>query len=147
MDETNHSPNPQIRHETTDVNVWAVGKFAIGLCVVTVISVVLLFGLLRFFQARDESAMAPVVEPVKVFPEPRLQKTPIPDLREFHAEEDKLLTGYGWVDQQKGVVRIPVSLAIDVLAKKGLPSRPAPVAPAAVPAETPKEAGHEEHKK
>jgi hypothetical protein len=125
MDETNHSPNPQIRHETTDVNVWAVGKFAIGLCVVTLASVVLLFMLLKFFQGREETAMAPVVEQTKVFPQPQLQKTPIIDLRAIHAEEDKLLTSYGWVDQPKGVVRIPVSLAIDVLARKGLPSRPA----------------------
>ena len=133
MDETNHSPNPQIRHETTDVNVWAVGKFAIGLVVVTVVSVVLLFMLLRFFQGREETATAPSVEPTKVFPQPQLQKTPILDLRAIRAEEDKLLTGYAWVDQPKGVVRIPVSLAIDVLAKKGLPSRPA-AAPAAAPA-------------
>ena len=147
MDETNHSPNPQIRHETTDVNVWAVGKFAIGLVVVTVISIVLLFGLLKFFQAREETAMAPVVEPTKVFPQPQLQKTPILDLRAIHAEEDKLLNGYGWVDQPKGVVRIPVSLAIDVLAKRGLPSRPAVAAAPAAPAEAPKESSHEEPKK
>jgi len=147
MDETNHSPNPQIRHETTDVNVWAVGKFAIGLCVVTIVSVVMLFMLLKFFQAREETATAPVVEPTKVFPEPQLQKTPILDLRAVRAEEDKLLTGYGWVDQPKGVVRIPVSLAIDVLAKKGLPSRPAAVAAApAAPVEHPA-APHEEAKK
>ena len=149
MDETNHSPNPQIRHETTDVNVWAVGKFAIGLVAVTLISIVLLFGLLKFFQAREETAMAPVVEPTKVFPQPQLQKTPILDLRAIHAEEDKLLNGYGWVDQPKGVVRIPVSLAIDVLAKKGLPSRPVPAAAPAAPAapvEAPKGTAHEEHK-
>ena len=95
MDETNHSPNPQIRHETTDVNVWAVGKFAIGLCVVTIVSVVMLFMLLKFFQGREETAKAPIVEPTKVFPEPQLQKTPILDLRAIRAEEDKLLNGYG----------------------------------------------------
>jgi len=91
--------------------------------------------------------MAPVVEPTKVFPQPQLQKTPILDLRAIHAEEDKLLTGYGWVDQPKGVVRIPVSLAIDVLAKRGLPSRPAVAAAPAAPAEAPKESSHEEPKK
>jgi len=43
MDENKH---PHIGHETTDVNVWAVGKFAIGLVVVCVVSIALLFGLL-----------------------------------------------------------------------------------------------------
>ena len=120
MDETNR--NPQIRHETTDVNVWAVGKFAIGLVAVTVISVVLLFGLLRFFQSREDTSVANTVEPTKLFPEPQLQKTPILDLKAIRAEEDKQLSGYAWVDEKKGVVRIPVDLAIEVLAKRGLPS-------------------------
>src|SRR3954454_9142366 len=119
MDETNHhSRNPQIRHETTDVNVWAVGKFAIGLVIVTAVSVVMLFMLMRFFQSREETATSPTPEPAKTFPEPRLQKTPVLDLGAFRAEEEKLLNGYAWVDQQKGLVRIPVNLAIDVLAKR-----------------------------
>jgi cysteine synthase len=150
MDETNHSPNPRIRHETTDINVWAVGKFAIGLVVVMVISVGLLFGLLKFFQSREATAMVTPVDPAKVFPQPQLQKTPILDLRAIRAEEDKLLTGYGWVDPQKGLVRIPVSVAIDVLAKRGLPARPATAAATAAsedPTGSSHMAPHEEPKK
>ena len=120
MDENKH---PHIGHETTDVNVWAVGKFAIGLVVVCVVSIGLLFGLLKFFQSREETSVANTVEPTKLFPEPQLQKTPIPDLKAIRAEEDKLLSGYAWVDQPKGVVRIPVDRAIEVLAQRGLPTR------------------------
>jgi hypothetical protein len=120
MDENKH---PHIGHETTDVNVWAVGKFAIGLVVVCVVSIGLLFGLLKFFQSREETGVANTVEPTKMFPEPQLQKTPIPDLKAIRAEEDKLLNGYAWVDQRKGVVRIPVDRAIEVLAQRGLPTR------------------------
>ena len=120
MDENKH---PNIGHETTDVNVWAVGKFAIGLVVVCVVSIALLFGLLKFFQSREETSVANTVEPTKIFPQPQLQKTPIPDLKAIRAEEDKLLSGYAWVDQPKGVVRIPVDRAIEVLAQRGLPTR------------------------
>ena len=120
MDENKH---PHIGHETTDVNVWAVGKFAIGLVVVCVVSIALLFGLLKFFQSREETSVANTVEPTKMFPQPQLQKTPIPDLKAIRAEEDKLLNGYAWVDQSKGVVRIPVDRAIEVLAQRGLPTR------------------------
>ena len=120
MDENKH---PHIGHETTDVNVWAVGKFAIGLVVVCVVSIALLFGLLKFFQSREETSVANTVEPTKMFPQPQLQKTPIPDLKAIRAEEDKLLNGYAWVDQPKGVVRIPVDRAIEVLAQRGLPTR------------------------
>jgi hypothetical protein len=120
MDE---NKRPDIGHETTDVNVWAVGKFAIGLVVVCVVSIALLFGLLKFFQSREETSVANTVEPTKMFPQPQLQKTPIPDLKAIRAEEDKLLNGYAWVDQPKGVVRIPVDRAIEVLAQRGLPTR------------------------
>ena len=120
MDENKH---PHIGHETTDVNVRAVGKFAIGLVVLCVVSIALLFGLLKFFQSREETSVANTVEPTKMFPQPQLQKTPIPDLKAIRAEEDKLLNGYAWVDQPKGVVRIPVDRAIEVLAQRGLPSR------------------------
>jgi hypothetical protein len=123
MDETKHPDTPHAGHETTDVNVWAVGKFAIGLVVVCVVSIVLLFGLLKFFQSREETSVANTVEPTKLFPEPQLQKTPIVDLKTIRAEEDKLLNGYAWVDPKQGIVRIPVDRAIEVLAKRGLPSR------------------------
>ncbi len=133
MDETKQPHNPGIGHETTDVNVWAVGKFAIGLVIVCVVSIALLFGLLKFFQSREETSVANTVEPTKLFPEPQLQKTPIADLKAIRAQEDKLLNGYAWVDQPKGVVRIPVERAIEVLAKRGLPSRGVPAAIQEVP--------------
>jgi hypothetical protein len=121
MEETSHPLNPQIRHETTDINVWAVGKFAIALVIVTVVSLALVFGLMMYFQARDESGLATTIQPTKLFPQPQLQQTPVLDLRAIRAEEDKVLTSYAWVDQPKGVVRIPVAQAIDILAKRGLP--------------------------
>jgi hypothetical protein len=123
MDETRQPHTPHAGHETTDVNVWAVGKFAIGLVIVCVVSIALLFGLLKFFQSREETSVANTVEPTKLFPEPQLQKTPILDLKAVRAEEDKLLTGYAWVDPKQGIVRIPVAQAIEVLAKRGLPTR------------------------
>jgi hypothetical protein len=126
MDETKHPNAPHAGHETTDVNVWAVGKFAIGLVIVCTVSIGLLFGLLKFFQSREETSVANTVEPAKLFPEPQLQKTPLLDLKAIRAEEDKLLNGYAWVDAPKGVVRIPVDRAIEVLAKRGLPSRSVP---------------------
>jgi hypothetical protein len=119
MDEIKHAPG--VGHETTDVNAWAVAKFGIGLVIVCAVSMVLLFGLMRFFQSQEETSVATTVEPTKLFPEPQLQKTPIPDLKAIRDEEEKLLTGYAWVDPKKGIVRIPVAQAIDVLAKRGLP--------------------------
>jgi hypothetical protein len=121
MDATNR-PHPG--HETTDIDVWAVGKFAIGMVLLCVIVLALLFGLMRFFQSREETRMATSVDPVQLFPEPRLQTTPVPDLKAVRAEEDKLLNGYAWLDQKRGLVRIPIGRAMDVVAAKGLPVLP-----------------------
>jgi hypothetical protein len=122
MDETRRPHDPRVGHETTDVNVWAVGKFGIALVVVCVMSIALLWGLLKYFQSEQATSMATTVEPTKLFPQPRLQRTPVLDLRAIRAEEDKVLDSYAWVDQKQGVVRIPVALAIDILAKRGLPA-------------------------
>ncbi len=37
-----------------------------------------------------------------------------------------ILNSYGWVDPDKGTVRIPIDQAIDIVAQKGLPSKPSP---------------------
>jgi hypothetical protein len=125
MDENNlHAQHGQIRHETTDINIWAVGKFGILLAVVVLVSLGLLFGLMKYFQSQEATAMAREIKPAEAFPEPRLQTTPVPDLQKFRAAEDHVLDSYGWVDQSKGVVRIPIDRAIDIMAQKGLPSRP-----------------------
>jgi hypothetical protein len=122
MDETRHVPNAGPGHETTDVNVWAVGKFMVGLAVVCLISLTLLLGLVKFFQSEQADPQAVKVDPVKLFPQPQLQRTPAVDLRAVRAEEDKLLNGYAWVDPEKGLVRIPIDQAIDILAKRGMPT-------------------------
>jgi len=45
-------------------------------------------------------------------------------LKQLRATEDAILTTYGWVDREKGIVRIPIDRAIDLLATRGLPTRP-----------------------
>ena len=116
-----HTPHPGPGYETSDINVWAVGKFGLALVGITILSLALLFGLMKYFQSREASEVAKNIDPAQVFPEPRLQQAPIPDLQKFRAQEDQVLHSYAWVDQSKGVVRIPIDRAIDILAQRGLP--------------------------
>jgi hypothetical protein len=60
--------------------------------------------------------------------------TPAYDMAELRKEYDAKLTTYGWVDQRRGIVRIPIALAKENLLKRGLPVRQAPVAAPAVTA-------------
>src|ERR1051326_6346490 len=113
---------PEARHERSDVNVWAIGKFGIALVLLCIFSLAILFGLFRYFQS-IEGAL-PRVPAVKLPPAPTLETNPVQDLKAVRAAEGQVLTSYGWVDQARGVVRIPIDRAIDLLVQRGLPSRP-----------------------
>lgn len=113
-------------HEVRDVNTWAVGKFGIGLTLLCIGSLVLVAWLYRYFEAQVAGPAPPPREiaaqgglPL----EPRLQEKPAEDLKQMRAGEDQILGTYGWVDKQKGIVRVPIDRAIDLLAQRGLPSR------------------------
>jgi hypothetical protein len=60
------------------------------------------------------------------------------ELKAVRDAEDQRLATYGWVDQAKGVVRIPIDRAIDLLSQRGLPARKQspPAAEASVPTES-----------
>jgi hypothetical protein len=129
---------PEVRHERSDVNVRAILWFAGGL---TVAAVVIHIGLWALFAVFAKSARGTDVDrrPLAIGelqrpPEPRLQALPWErgtdwapprvDLGELRAAEDRRLHSYGWVDRRAGTVHIPVERAIELLAARGLPSRP-----------------------
>lgn len=60
---------------------------------------------------------APTIEP----PAPRLQPNPAQDFQAFYATQQAELESYGWVDQEKGVVHIPIGRAMEQLSKQNLP--------------------------
>jgi len=116
-----HRPMGGPGHETSDVNVWVISKFAIALVVITILSVGMLIGVFQFYLSRTDEPVA--MDPTKVFPNPQLEQNEPKDLQEFRDREEKALTGYAWVDKEKGTVSIPIDQAIDQLVKKGLPVR------------------------
>jgi hypothetical protein len=81
-------------------------------------------------EAASDPDISPLATPANEAPaEPRLQTTPWADLKTLRAEESSYLHGYGWIDQQAGVARIPIDRAKALLLEKGLPVRPGPVDP------------------
>jgi hypothetical protein len=63
---------------------------------------------------------------------PNLQIAPQEDLEIYQATQSAKLEGYGWVDQETGVVRIPIERAMELLAERGLPVEPRQAGPADV---------------
>lgn len=52
------------------------------------------------------------------FPAPRLEAAPQPELAAYLKEKQRIADSYAWVDRRKGIIRIPVEAAIDVLAQQ-----------------------------
>jgi hypothetical protein len=107
--------------EHSDINYSAILKWGIALLVVGVIVHVLMYFLFQFLnaqEARMDPKPSPMFQKDQTPPEPRLQRNPPLDLQEFRAQEEHLLTSYGWVDQEKGIARIPVSEAMKLVVEK-----------------------------
>jgi len=127
----------QLGYETRDVNEWAVGRFGIVLLLLCIFSLALLAGFFKYLE--NHIPLATGERPIP--PQPRLEVTPLIDLKAMREAEDKILNSYGWVDQSKGVVRIPIANAIDLLAQRGLPARPQNGLQTASTASVPTESG------
>jgi hypothetical protein len=119
---------PENRHEHRDVNVFALGKFAIGLIIVTVFCVGLVAGVFQYLLHREGGIPVsrmenPAQDARQLPPEPRLEETPAKDLGEMREAEDKIQSSYGWLDQSAGTVRMPIDRAMDLVVQRGLPAR------------------------
>jgi len=53
-------------------------------------------------------------------PGPHLQARPTDEYDRYYAEQEAILTGWAWVDETGGIVRVPVDRAIDLAIEKGL---------------------------
>ena len=71
-----------------------------------------------------ENARAPGKDIPNKFPLPRMEENERLGIKDFRMQEEQTLNSYGWVDQQNGVVRIPIDRAMQLIAERGLPTRP-----------------------
>ena len=120
-------------HETTDASAFYVGLFALALAIVIVLSLLFLYRVFWWLEARAvraDPAMSPVADN-QATPEPRLQVEPRADLVQLRENEDHTLRSYKWIEQQRGIVQIPIERAIDLLCERGLPEPSAAEPPTA----------------
>jgi len=131
-------------HEPNTVNIPGVVKFLVWLSVAVIVVALLMWGLLHYFdkrKAQEAPPPSPLAPEVRVPPEPRLQgapgsvSSPAEDIRRFREQEDQMLNSYGWIDQQRGIIRIPIEQAKKMIEQKGaLATPPGPSQGAAAPA-------------
>ena len=111
-------------YEATDPPVRTIVYSAFGLAAVTVLVCIVLAWGLRFLIAMESPGERnPLAPSNQLPPEPRVEVHPWEQIRELRAREEQTLDSYGWVDREKGIVRIPIDRAIDLTIERGLPVR------------------------
>ena len=135
-------PHPAAGTFDREINLRGVFYTVVGLVAVAVVCHLLIWGLLKgftSFDTRRDPAPSPLpqanVQPPP--PGPRLQTTPEIDLRNMRAEEDRKLGGAGWIDQRQGTARVPIDVALEVIAGRGLGPEVVGGTPGGFPTATP----------
>jgi hypothetical protein len=129
--------------EPRDLGSRPVYGFLISLVVVGVLIYYVLWGMFHFLDAynrKHEHGVSPMVQAEqdtrepgtpntnqkiqREFPEPRLEDNERTELAPFRYQEEQTLNSSGWVDQNAGIARIPITKAMDLIAQRGLPTAP-----------------------
>jgi len=137
--------NEEAEFEREDLGAKPIIIFLVALIIGCVVVALLLKGMYSYldtYETRRQPVQSPLVEQTRTdtrtvepsdvtkFPQPRLETQETVDINAFRLKEAQALNSYGWVDQQAGVVRIPIDRAMELVAERGLPTRPqAGVAP------------------
>src|SRR5438477_313232 len=144
MTEIRHNEqNPDSGFERQDLGSRTVYGFLLSLAVIGVLVYFSVWGIFivldKYFSKHEAPPSPMMVEQKattptravpegyveKVFPEPRLETNERTEINDFRLGEEQTLNSYGWVDQNAGVVRIPITKAMELIAQRGLPTRPA----------------------
>jgi hypothetical protein len=126
-DSTDEPRNPHVSYEPGDIDASFLAKFGIGMVFLVIVFCFGLWGLFDYMAHRAAEIEGPPLRAnVKLPspPQPALQKAPAADYQTFLAEEQRQMEQYGWVDPDKGIVRIPVARAMELTLQKGLPVLP-----------------------
>jgi hypothetical protein len=121
-----------VQYESSDAAPRLIGWLAVGIAAFLVASPLILFAIYA-----GEHFSGGVTGDMPMPSHPRLQIDPGRDLAKLHAEDEALLSSYGWTDRKAGVARIPIARAMELTAEHGIPhweeQTPAPLIPPRVP--------------
>ncbi|MGY3533993.1 hypothetical protein ACVILK_002399 [Bradyrhizobium embrapense] len=108
--------------ERSDIAINAIVWIAVGLGAFVLI--VPLVMPLIFPQSLHHAS--PTARPALSSNAPPLEIAPSDELARVRREDAEMTDTYGWVDRDRGIVRVPVKRATEMLLRKGLPGWPTP---------------------
>ena len=124
-------------YEVSDVEPRPLAKIAAllaGLVLVAIVGMVVLYKVFDYYEPRADRPRHPLADSRFVSSAPKLQPDPPALKEELRVVENQVLTTYDWADKEKGLVRIPIERAIELVAQQQkLPVLKASEAPAPKP--------------
>ena len=117
--------NSDVKYAPEDVSGKWLGAIGVLIVIAAIIMPFLLWGIYGHLEASyGHGALIPEAQNLERFsqmPEPNLKPNPVINYKEYQRAENEKLNNYGWVDREKGIVRIPIEQAMQTLVNKGLP--------------------------
>jgi hypothetical protein len=135
-----HREKPEF--ERSDLSPSVIIAFLVGLAVFGIVVHFVIAGMLRYMDRTEQvrqTRLGPTMpslrptqpdtrsvkpQDINQFPEPRLEGNERMEINSSRLNEEKVLHSYGYVDQQRGVLRIPIDRAMQLIAERGLPTKP-----------------------
>jgi hypothetical protein len=87
------------------------------------LSLIFLFKHLEKVDNPGSFVPAPFAAERPIPPRPRVQPNPGADMQSYYESQQQILNRYAWIDRKKGIVRLPIDRAMQLLLQRGLPTR------------------------
>jgi hypothetical protein len=120
------NPDRSLGYEGRDADVPVITWALIGFAIVGFVGTAILWFGFNFLASyfTPPAPTSPLETIRQTPPGPVLQTRPAVDEQRFLASQQEFLSQYAWVNQQAGVVRIPIDQAMQLTLQRGLPTRP-----------------------
>lgn len=117
--------NPKVKYERVDVSAKWLAALGVLIVITAIVLHFILWGIYGHLEeTAGNGAPIPESKSKQNYDQPRppqLEPNAVENYKKYRAEENEKLNGYGWVNKEKGIVRIPIGQAMKILAQKGLP--------------------------
>jgi hypothetical protein len=113
-------------YEKSDASPRGLLYFALitaGILILTALSLIWLFHYFQRTQNPGSFIPAPFAGTRPLPPPPRIQPDPGVDMQSYRESQQNFLNTYGWIDRQNGIARMPIDRAMELILKRGLPTR------------------------
>ena len=115
-------------YERSDASPRGLACFAlITAAILAAVSLSLILLFKHFEKAENPGSFipAPFAAQRQLPPGPRVQPNPSADMQNYYESQQRLLNTYAWIDRQRGIVRLPIDRAMQLVLERGLPTRSA----------------------